>query len=72
MLIFQLLHGKVKILDLTETDEISNDGLKAIANRCKLLMKLDLNMTKGNRLLVTDEGVLNFRIISRKYTCTGM
>ena len=44
------------MLDLTETDDISDLGLQSIAAKSKMLVKLDLNMTKGNRLLISDEG----------------
>ena len=48
-----ILHSRLLNLDLSETDDVTDVGLQAIAATCRQLRKLDLNATKGNRENVT-------------------
>lgn len=51
----KLIHKFTKELDLSNS-EISDFGMKKIAECCKLLQKLDLNSAKQSRKTVTDIG----------------
>ena len=55
---WQILHDKVRVLDLTECD-ISDAALHVIGSKCPLLRKIDLNSTKVPRTSITSDGELN-------------
>jgi hypothetical protein len=54
---FQILHDKVKVLDLADC-EISDVGISAIC-KCPQLRKIDLNSNKQSRTNITSEGIQN-------------
>ncbi len=58
-LLFQVLHPKVKSIDLSECD-ITDRCLEAVAACCPNLRKIDLNSTKQDRTTITSRGKVPF------------
>ena len=65
----QVLHPKIKVIDLSECD-ISDRCLESIAVMCPNLRKIDLNSAKQNRITISSRGISSVLLfIVMEYVC---
>ena len=65
----QVLHPKIKVIDLSECD-ISDRCLESVAVMCPNLRKIDLNSAKQNRITISSRGISSVLLfIVMEYVC---